>query len=79
MRGGFSAIARSVMISARNDQPSQALNTRFSAIARSVMISALKVFSVFDSKLRFSAIARSVMISAVLTDLIKKEIVVSVL
>ena len=37
----FSAIARSVMISAKNDQPSQALNKRFSAIARSVMISAL--------------------------------------
>ena len=61
----FSAIARSVMISAKNGQQDQAPNKRFSAIARSVMISAAVVVNSFASQAHcFSAIARSVMISA---------------
>ena len=60
----FSAIARSVMISASI----QSLRTRstfgFSAIARSVMISAMLVLLLRVATSGFSAIARSVMISA---------------
>ena len=60
----FSAIARSVMISAREPAPRLRIQPRFSAIARSVMISARDGALVSQIKLSFSAIARSVMISA---------------
>ena len=62
---GFSAIARSVMISARTKtiRP-KFLKRSFSAIARSVMISALNSGSAIWEAFSFSAIARSVMISA---------------
>ena len=61
----FSAIARSVMISAATSGKLKIFVKRFSAIARSVMISA----SIVETKavaaaICFSAIARSVMISA---------------
>ena len=62
----FSAIARSVMISAFEDTGETSPHRLcFSAIARSVMISAATAFvsAIEDSK-GFSAIARSVMISA---------------
>ena len=62
---GFSAIARSVMISAvvvANSFVSQ--TPCFSAIARSVMISAVRRFAFLCAANSFSAIARSVMISA---------------
>ena len=61
----FSAIARSVMISASALQADAGLKrARFSAIARSVMISAPNGPTALPSLERFSAIARSVMISA---------------
>ena len=61
----FSAIARSVMISAFLNLRFLAVNVCFSAIARSVMISALETLRNRSRDLySFSAIARSVMISA---------------
>ena len=64
---GFSAIARSVMISAFTDSVVLGSKDRFSAIARSVMISAKTVpLSITATDPCFSAIARSVMISALL-------------
>ena len=65
----FSAIARSVMISAFSQIPSTQIPRCFSAIARSVMISAVMLsIGIILVRLRFSAIARSVMISAFLQD-----------
>ena len=66
---GFSAIARSVMISAVAAASEMRLRAeRFSAIARSVMISAAnKLFLIKKFMRSFSAIARSVMISATKT------------
>ena len=60
----FSAIARSVMISAALGTRTCIGVSRFSAIARSVMISAHNTLLKSDQPGRFSAIARSVMISA---------------
>ena len=61
----FSAIARSVMISAvKLLNFVIARSNRFSAIARSVMISAVNSFAFLCVANSFSAIARSVMISA---------------
>ena len=61
----FSAIARSVMISATGKaRASNGLWRSFSAIARSVMISAANELEKTLKKPSFSAIARSVMISA---------------
>ena len=60
----FSAIARSVMISAENSALATERNRSSSAIARSVMISASKCEQTNRQDTRFSAIARSVMISA---------------
>ena len=60
----FSAIARSVMISAYEPVPMGLTDDGFSAIARSVMISALGVDLDTTKQVCFSAIARSVMISA---------------
>ena len=62
----FSAIARSVMISAYANELNLAASRSFSAIARSVMISAAaSTLRSVRLKSSFSAIARSVMISAV--------------
>ena len=62
----FSAIARSVMISAVSGTSVQNQTLCFSAIARSVMISAATAFvSAIEDTKGFSAIARSVMISGV--------------
>ena len=62
---GFSAIARSVMISASKHSSRLAASSSFSAIARSVMISAGSNRLAFSRiQFSFSAIARSVMISA---------------
>ena len=62
---GFSAIARSVMISAGTAEDDKVFGYRFSAIARSVMISAFSSLPTLSGQfIRFSAIARSVMISA---------------
>ena len=62
---GFSAIARSVMISAFLSLRFLAVNACFSAIARSVMISAEPPKESQSAPATgFSAIARSVMISA---------------
>ncbi len=64
----FSAIARSVMISAFLSSKFLVANVCFSAIARSVMISAtVSGTNVQNQTLCFSAIARSVMISALST------------
>ena len=60
----FSAIARSVMISAILTNLIKKEIVSFSAIARSVMISASFMRLVSIPMRRFSAIARSVMISA---------------
>ncbi len=61
----FSAIARSVMISAYANELNLAASRSFSAIARSVMISAAaSTLRSVRLKSSFSAIARSVMISA---------------
>ena len=60
----FSAIARSVMISAFLNLRFLAVSACFSAIARSVMISAWLLMALFQIAFSFSAIARSVMISA---------------
>ena len=60
----FSAIARSVMISAEDGRAGDGRTARFSAIARSVMISAWLEASERSDAECFSAIARSVMISA---------------
>ena len=61
----FSAIARSVMISAQGHRLRLGRLSRFSAIARSVMISATGKARASNGLWRsFSAIARSVMISA---------------
>ena len=61
----FSAIARSVMISAALDTRTHIGVSRFSAIARSVMISAAEAAAYqIGAAYCFSAIARSVMISA---------------
>ena len=60
----FSAIARSVMISAESEPEMNKERPSFSAIARSVMISAIIVIGSTTGLLSFSAIARSVMISA---------------
>ena len=61
----FSAIARSVMISAAaSTLRSVRLKSSFSAIARSVMISAHQKEVMKNRHQCFSAIARSVMISA---------------
>ena len=61
---GFSAIARSVMISATGPLKLEHYDGSFSAIARSVMISATSNEYTSQTKTGFSAIARSVMISA---------------
>ena len=62
---GFSAIARSVMISAKQPSKFTQVKRCFSAIARSVMISASDQPSqALNTQACFSAIARSVMISA---------------
>ena len=62
---GFSAIARSVMISAiPSDSTYVGRRKSFSAIARSVMISATSALNANCRVAGFSAIARSVMISA---------------
>ena len=61
---GFSAIARSVMISATSETLDEEAALCFSAIARSVMISANEAFNKARVAKGFSAIARSVMISA---------------
>ena len=61
----FSAIARSVMISAEL-KAAKLRRVSFSAIARSVMISAKNDQPSQALNTRFSAIARSVMISAAL-------------
>ena len=64
---GFSAIARSVMISATSALNAKNPTAGFSAIARSVMISAYqRQHHKQRDCLGFSAIARSVMISAAL-------------
>ena len=64
-KGRFSAIARSVMISAGRSITASTRTSSFSAIARSVMISAyLNHDGSKPDILSFSAIARSVMISA---------------
>ena len=60
----FSAIARSVMISASKAAADTLQGLRFSAIARSVMISATLEAAKTVIAACFSAIARSVMISA---------------
>ena len=60
----FSAIARSVMISASSCPFLCFRLQSFSAIARSVMISAELLPIVPNQTISFSAIARSVMISA---------------
>ena len=64
----FSAIARSVMISAIQPGGQSGLPKSFSAIARSVMISAKFWDATKKMLIRFSAIARSVMISAMKND-----------
>ena len=76
----FSAIARSVMISAEFRQfCCIGLFWCFSAIARSVMISASELVAFFYIYSSFSAIARSVMISAALDVLNGRDCTVSVL
>ena len=70
MTTGFSAIARSVMISAMLSIVTTLVKLRFSAIARSVMISAQRRRQKRQGCLGFSAIARSVMISAGLSNCI---------
>ena len=64
MTFGFSAIARSVMISAARISVVHGAAQSFSAIARSVMISADDPVPPHSGGACFSAIARSVMISA---------------
>ena len=76
---GFSAIARSVMISAADYPERTETKECFSAIARSVMISAIKSVMLSIAITRFSAIARSVMISASLRFLRLRFLDVSVL
>ena len=64
LSSSFSAIARSVMISAIAAATAFVSTIGFSAIARSVMISAIVAVRLRNFGLSFSAIARSVMISA---------------